>query len=132
MEYDEMLTKIYKEKKIGRGERFVPPDVEIQQNGQRTIISIERFANYVNRPLLHIAKYLMHELTAPGQLDNGKLIMGGKFSKQLVQAKINSYLKEYVICKQCASPDTQMVKTESGLSIKCLGCGAEYPVGKIK
>lgn len=132
MEYDEMLTKIYKEKKSGRGERFAPPDVEVQQHGQKTVINIEKFANYVNRPASQIAQYLMHELTAPGQLENGKITMGGRFSRQAVQTKLNNYLKEYVICKQCASPDTQMVKTDSGLTIKCLGCGAEYPVGKIK
>ena len=127
-----MLKKVLKERQPNKGERFNPPEVEISQSGQKTIINIEKFANYVNRPATHIFKYLMHELTAPGQLENGKITMGGRFSRQIVQTKISTYIKEYVVCKQCGSPDTQMNKVENNTVIKCLGCGAEYPVGRLK
>ncbi|MCL4401037.1 MAG: translation initiation factor IF-2 subunit beta [Candidatus Parvarchaeota archaeon] len=133
MEYDELLGKIMKERKANRGERFIPPDVEVTISGQKTVVGADKFAKYINRPLIHISKYLMHELTAPGQVDeNGKIIIGGKFSKKLVIEKLNSYIKEYVMCKQCNSPDTQMTKIENNFVVKCLACGAEYPVGKIK
>ncbi len=133
MEYDELLSKIMKEKKTGRGDRFAPPQVNIMISGQKTVISADILAKYINRPVAHIAKYLMHELTAPGQIDStGKIIMGGKFSRHLVQDKLDAYVKEYVICKQCKSPDTQMKKVDNNYIITCLGCGAEYPVGRIK
>ncbi|MCL5009848.1 MAG: translation initiation factor IF-2 subunit beta [Candidatus Parvarchaeota archaeon] len=133
MEYEDLLNKILKEKKVGRSERFNPPQVDISISGQKTVINADTFSKYINRPLTHIAKYLMHELTTSGQIDaNGKIIMGGKFSRHLVQEKLNSYIKEYVICRQCGSPDTQIKKVENNFVITCLGCGAEYPVGKIK
>lgn len=133
MEYDELLSKIMKERKTSKGERFIPPEAEVMISGQKTIINAEKLAKYINRPLAHIARYLMHELTAPGQVDEtGKIIIGGKFSKKTVQDKLNAYIKEYVICKQCNSPDTQMTKIENNFVVKCLACGAEYPVGKIK
>ncbi len=133
MEYEELLGKILKEKKSTRGERFMPPEVDVMQSGQKTMVSADKFAKYINRPVAHIARYLMHELTAPGQVDdNDKIIIGGKFSRRAVQEKLNSYVKEYVICKQCGSPDTQMTKVGSNFIVKCLGCGAEYPVGRIK
>lgn len=133
MEYDELLSKIMKEKKASRSERFTPPMADISISGQKTMINADALAKYINRPITHIAKYLMHELTAPGQIDsNGKIIMGGRFSRHLVQDKLNSYVKEYVICKQCGSPDTQMNKIDRNFIVTCLGCGAEYPVGRIK
>ncbi len=133
MEYDELLKKVLKEKKAGRGERFVPPEADVGQSGQKTVINAEKFASYINRPIKHIARYMMHELTAPGQVDEkGNITIGGRFSRRVVQEKLNAYIKEYVICKQCASPDTQMNKIEENFIVKCLACGAEYPVGKIK
>ncbi len=133
MEYDEMLEKVLKEKKGGKGERFMPPEPDVGQVGQKTVINAEELAKYINRPVVHIAKYLMHELTAPGQVDeSGKITIGGRFSRRIVLEKINNYIKEYVICKQDGSPDTQMLKIDNNTVIKCLACGAEYPVGRIK
>ncbi len=133
MEYEDLLKNVLKEKKASSGERFVPPEVEVNQSGQKTVINAEKFANYIKRPIKHIARYLMHELTAPGQIDEkNNIIIGGRFSRRVVQEKLNAYIKEYVICKQCSSPDTQMNKIEENFVVKCLACGAEYPVGKIK
>ncbi len=133
MEYEELLNKIIKEKKVGRNDRFTPPPANITVSGQKTVISADALAKYINRPLAHIAKYLMHELTAPGQVDSmGRIIMGGKFSRHIVQDKLDAYIKEYVICKQCKSPDTQMKKVDNNHIVTCLACGAEYPVGRIK
>jgi translation initiation factor 2 subunit 2 len=133
MEYEELLAKVLKERKVSKGERFIPPEADVTISGQKTIINAEKMAKYINRPIAHIARYLMHELTAPGQVDeNGNIVIGGKFSKRVVQEKLNYYIKEYVMCKQCSSPDTQMSKVDNNFIVKCLACGAEYPVGKIK
>ncbi len=133
MEYEELLKNVLKEKKASSGERFIPPEAEVNQSGQKTVINAEKFANYIKRPIKHIARYLMHELTAPGQIDEkNNIIIGGRFSRRVVQEKLNAYIKDYVICKQCSSPDTQMNKIDENFVVKCLACGAEYPVGKIK
>jgi len=132
MEYDELLRKIMSSKKTTNGIRFTPPAVDIEQSGQRTTITLDKLANYINRPIDHLAKYLMHELTSSGQMEGGKLILAGRFSRNLINEKINGYINEYVICKQCKSPDTQLVKEEKNYFIKCMACGAEYPVGRIK
>lgn len=132
MGYEEMLKKVLESRKSGTGSRFEPPEVNSSQSGQKTIVELDKFAAYVNRSVEHIGKYLMHELTAPGQLDDGKLILGARFSRKAVQDKINQYIKEYIICKECGSPDTHMIKEDRNYIIKCIGCGAEYPVGRIK
>ncbi len=132
MEYDELLNKIIENRKSDLHSRFIPPQVEITQMGQKTVITLGAFANYINRPIKHISNYLMHELISSGQLDGEKLILSGRFSRNIVNEKINNYLNEYVICRQCKSPDTQLIKEGKNYYIKCLGCGAEYPVGRIK
>ncbi len=133
MGYEELMKKITSVRKSGNGDRFEPPEVDIGQQGQKTVINAEKLLKYINRPTVHLSKFLMHELTAPGQVDsNGRIVAGGKFSRKLVQDKINLYIKTYVICRQCGSPDTKMEKQDKNDVIKCLGCGAEYPVGRVK
>lgn len=132
MEYDELLKKITNSKKSTSGVRFTPPAVDINQSGQKTIITLDALASYINRPIDHIAKYLMHELTSSGQIENGKVVLAGRFGRNLINEKINNYIKEYVICRQCKSPDTQMIREDKNYYIKCMACGAEYPVGRIK
>ncbi len=133
MEYDDLVNKILKEKKENKADRFNPPEVDAQQVGQRTVVFLEKLSKYINRPVNHISKYLMHELTASGQIDEGgKVTLGGRFSRKMVNDKIKQYIKEFVVCKQCGSPDTQMSKVDKNYFVKCLGCGAEYPVGRIK
>ena len=131
-DYNELLGNILKGKNSSSGNRFVPPDIEVFQQGQKTIVSADKLAAYINRPVKHIAKYLMHELTVPGQVSEGKIVLGGRFSFKSVKEKIDSYMKEYLFCKQCGSPDTAMNKEESNYIVKCLGCGARYPVGRLK
>jgi translation initiation factor 2 subunit 2 len=142
MDYDEMLKKVTDVRKLNTGNRFEPPEVNSYQSGQKTIIELDKFAAYINRQdkfaayinrqIGHISKYLMHELTAPGQIDGSKLILGGRFSKKSVQDKLNQYIKEYVICRECGSPETHLIREDRNYKIKCMGCGAEYPVGRIK
>ena len=133
MEYEELMKKITNEKKSGKGDRFEPPEIDVIQQGQKTIINADKLMKYINRPMTHLSKFLMHELTAPGQIDeNSRIIIGGKFSRRVVQEKINQYIKEYVICKQCGSTDTKMEKVDKNDIIRCLGCGAEYPVGRVR
>ncbi len=134
MNYEEMLEKAYQQipKRTEKRERFNPPKVQSFIQGNRTIFAnFGEIANYLNRDKQHMMKYLFKELATSGLLDGNRLILTGKFESERLQKKVDKYIKEYVICRQCGSPDTKLVKEDRLHFIKCMACQAKYPVPKV-
>ncbi|MHA1988975.1 MAG: translation initiation factor IF-2 subunit beta, partial [Promethearchaeota archaeon] len=52
--------------------------------------------------------------------------------KDIIQKKIESYVKEYVLCKECGKPDTKLIKEGRITFLKCEACGAKSSVKSIK
>ena len=106
------------------------PNVTIQ--GNRTfIINFTEIANGIRRNPKHLAKFLFRELAKPGHLDSNRLIFQGKVITSLVQSKIDYYIKEFVICKECNRPDTHFEKEDRIRFIKCEACGAKHVLRRI-
>jgi translation initiation factor 2 subunit 2 len=106
------------------------PNVTIQ--GNRTFITnFIDIANVIRRNPKHLAKFLFRELAKPGHLDNSRLIFQGKVTTSLTQSKIDNYIKEFVVCKECNRPDTHFEKEGRIRFIKCEACGAKYVLRRI-
>ncbi len=131
MEYEKLLEEAYKEIKTApaSAERFEIPSVKGQVAGKNTIITnIQEIANYIRRPVEHLAKFLQKELAVAGKIDNSRLILNRKLNSGLVNDKIQLYVKEFVLCHECKKPDTEII-SEKGIKFKhCLACGAKYPI----
>ena len=129
--YENLLEQAYKKVKVVKtgGERFEIPKVEGQISGKNTIITnITPIANYLRRPLEHLAKFLQKELAVPGKIDGDRLILITKLNSQKVNDKIEQYAKEFVICPECKKPDTEII-VEKGIKFKkCLACGAKSSI----
>lgn len=107
-----------------------PPNVTIQ--GNRTFITnFTDITNIIRRNPKHLAKFLFKELAKPGHVDGNRLILQGKVITSLVQSKIDDYVKEFVICKECNRPDTHFEKEGRLKFIKCEACGAKYVLRRI-
>ena len=129
--YESLLNKAYAKVKVvsSSGERFEIPKVSGQVQGKNTIITnITAIANYLRRPLDHLAKFLQKELAASGKIENDRLILNTKLNSEKVNEKISFYAKEFVICLECGKPDTEII-TEKGIKFRhCLACGAKSPI----
>jgi len=129
--YENLLEQAYKKVKVVKtgGERFEIPKVEGQISGKNTIITnIKVIADYLRRPLEHLAKFLQKELAVPGKIDGDRLILITKLNSQKVNDKIQQYAKEFVFCGECQKPDTEII-AEKGIKFKkCLACGAKSPI----
>lgn len=129
--YEELLERALAElpkKKIVRSERFEIPRVRVQREGSRTIIkNFGQVAKVLNRSEDHLSKYLVKSLGTAGFLEAGRLVLQGKFTEDDVQKEIDDYVRRFVICKECGAPDTEFVREERVLMIRCLACGAKYP-----
>lgn len=130
-EYEKLLERALKNipKKKHSGERFEIPTVSGRIEGNKTIVSnFAQIASQLHRDPKHLLKYLQRELATPAHLDNQRLVIGRKISSTIINEKIKRYVEEFVICKDCKRPDTQLTKDHRVLIMKCLACGAKHPV----
>jgi translation initiation factor 2 subunit 2 len=134
MDYEELLKKAMENmpKKEGTGERFEMPRVDSIVQGTQTIIkNFSAIAGALRREPKHVLKFLTKELAAPGSVDGQRAMLQSKLPQRIIQAKLELYVKEYVICKECTRPDTKLVKDGRISLIKCEACGAKSPVKAI-
>jgi translation initiation factor 2 subunit 2 len=124
---DEAFDKVKKPEKTT--DRFEVPKVAGAVSGKNTLLTnIKQIADYVRRPAEHLSKFLLRELATAGKLDGDRLILNTKVNSSKVNDKVAMYTKEFVICKECGKPDTEII-SEKGIKYKhCLACGAKSPV----
>jgi len=109
--------------------RFQIPKVDVTTAGSQTVLkNLRSIASSLNREPSHLAKFLLRELAAAGALKDNQLIVQGKFTPAVIQERVNRYVKEYVLCKECGKPDTRLEKIERIPVLRCEACGARTPV----
>jgi len=134
-DYEKLLDEAYnKVKKIeGSGERFEIPKVEGHFQGKKTIITnFSQITAHIRRSPEHFQKFLLKELAAAGQREGDRLVLNKKVPSAKINPKIEQYIHEFVLCKECGKPDTELVKKDRFAFLQCLACGAKHSVrGKI-
>ncbi len=128
--YETLLEEAYRKvKPIESKERFEVPKVEAITEGNKTIISnFPQICSYLRRDQDHVAKFLLRELATPGLVENNRLILNRKIMTAKISEKLQAYIDEFVICRECKKPDTELIKQEKFMFIKCSACGAKHSV----
>lgn len=129
--YEQLLNETYEKIKpiTHNGERFEIPKIEGHLEGTKTILTnIPQIASYFRRNQDHLIKYLLKELATSGTMKNNILVLQRKINSQKINEKINSYVEEFVLCKECRKPDTELTKDKGFAFMHCLACGAKHPV----
>jgi translation initiation factor 2 subunit 2 len=129
--YEKLLEEAYEKikKSEGNGERFEIPKAEGRFEGKKTIIT--NFAQIVSifrRNPEHLQKFLLKELAASGQKEGDRLLLNIKVPSLRINQKIEEYANEFVICKECGKPDTELSREDRITFIKCMACGAKHSV----
>jgi translation initiation factor 2 subunit 2 len=130
-EYEDLLNDAYTKVKVVevREGRFEVPAIEGHIEGKKTIMTnFLNIASYIRRDPEHFQKFILKELATSGQRDGDRLVLNNKIPSSKVNAKIDQYVKEFVICKECGKPDTELRKENRLNFIHCLACGAKHPV----
>ncbi|WP_319508493.1 translation initiation factor IF-2 subunit beta [uncultured Methanolobus sp.] len=111
--------------------RFVIPEPKIMVEGKTTILdNFNNIADVLNREPDHVMKYLTREMGTAGKIDGMRAIFQGRFSKEQIKSNIDAYVEEFVMCSECGRPDTQLMKMDRIMVLKCAACGAHRPVKK--
>ncbi|MCF7861944.1 translation initiation factor IF-2 subunit beta [Candidatus Woesearchaeota archaeon] len=133
-EYEQMLdTALENMPKIqNKSERFEVPKVKGHLQGNKTVISnFSKIADTIGRPADRLLKYVLKELATPGTKKGNFVIIGSKMPASRINEKIQQFVDDFVICKECGKPDTKVKKEGSVSVLRCQACGARYPI-KIK
>jgi len=127
-EYENLLKKI--QDKISEnkspGPRFELPPVDVMWQGNRTFFrNFAEFPKLLRRDPDKVLQYLSKEFAAPAQLAGDKAVFVGKRDPHDFTALLNRYVKEYLECPTCKSPDTRVEKSNRLTFLVCEACGAK-------
>jgi translation initiation factor 2 subunit 2 len=129
--YEELLEDAYgKIKKVeSSSDRFEIPKIEGHFEGKKTILTnFFQISSYLRRKPEHFHKFLLKELAASGQKEGDRLVLNIKVPSAKLNQKIEQYVREFVLCKECGKPDTELTKEDRISFIRCLACGAKHSV----
>jgi translation initiation factor 2 subunit 2 len=134
MSYEELLERAYEKlpKVKEQKERFEVPQVDSDIQGNVTIFkNFVPVAQAVRREPKHLLKYLTKQMATPGNIEGPRAIFQSKLAKRVIQGKLENYVKDFVMCKECKRPDTKLVKEGRIIILKCEACGAKAGVRSI-
>ena len=127
-EYEKLLKKI--QDKVSENKtsvsRFELPVVDVMWQGNRTFFrNFAEFPKLLRRDPDKVLQYLSKEFAAPAQLAGDKAVFVGKRDPHDFTALLNRYVKEYLECPTCKSPDTRIEKSNRLTFLVCEACGAK-------
>lgn len=81
-----------------------------------------------------VTQFLFAELGTSGSVDGSRrLVIKGRFQQKQIENVLRRYIVEYVSCKTCRSPDSDLTKGENRLYfVTCNSCGSRRSVSAIK
>lgn len=130
-DYEKLLDEAYEKVKSveSSGERFEIPKIEGRFEGKKTILTnFYQIASHIRRNPEHFQKFLLKSLATSGQRESDRLVLNNKIPSAKINPKIEEYIREFVLCKECQKPDTEIVKEGKINYLHCLACGAKHPI----
>ena len=129
--YEQLLEEAYeKVKQSGiNSNRFEIPKIKGHFEGRKTILTnFYQITSYLRRKPEHFQKFILKELAASGQKEGDRLVLNIKVPSSKINQKIEEYIDEFVLCKECKKPDTELIRKDRITFVHCLACGAKHSV----
>jgi len=141
-QYDELLQRVFgimrdknPEMVAGEKKKFVmrPPQVARVGSKKTAFANFTEIAKMLHRQPKHLLAFLFAELGTSGAIDgSNQLIMKGRFQQKHIENVLRRYIKEYVTCHTCRSPDTILNKETRLFFLQCMTCHSSCSVQTIK
>lgn len=140
--YDELLKRVFDIMRAknptmteGGKKKFVmkPPQVVRIGTKKTSFVNFAEICRILHRQPKHLLAFLLAELGTSGSVDGGnQLIIKGRFQQKQIENVLRRYIKEYVTCHTCRSPDTILHKETRLFFLQCETCGSRCSVASIK
>merc|ERR1712241_713615 len=141
-QYDELLQRVFTimrdknpEMVAGKKKKFVmrPPQVMRVGSKKTAFANFVEIAKMLHRQPKHLLAFLFAGLGTSGAIDgSNQLIMKGRFQQKHIENVLRRYIKEYVTCHTCRSPDTILNKETRLFFLQCMTCHSSCSVQTIK
>jgi len=129
--YEKLLKEAYgKIKQTNTSlNRFEIPKIEGHFEGRKTLLTnFYQIASHLRRKPEHFQKFMLKELAASGQKERDRLVLNIKVPSTKINKKIEEYVNEFVLCRECKKPDTELIRKDRINFVHCLACGAKHSV----
>ncbi|BCS83151.1 eukaryotic translation initiation factor 2 subunit beta [Cotonvirus japonicus] len=132
--YEDLLTKLTNSKTSDDIYKKVNlPSVNVSQKNRSSIIAnFNKFPIKLNRDPTDIAKFFKEETGITNSInERGQLIIQGSLSANKCESIIRNYISKFVMCRQCKSTISIIMK-DNGLNyLVCKQCQAKTSLGKF-
>ena len=128
-DYERLLKRI--EDKLGNsdeesGNRFELPIVDVMWEGQKTFLrNFSEFPKILRRDPDKVLQYLSKEFAVPAERLGDKAMFVGRRAPDDFTRLFQIYVKDYLECTTCKSPDTKVLKENLISFLVCEACGAK-------
>jgi len=139
--YEELANRIYSllhsnNPDLGaKQKRYMmkPPQVCREGTKKTVWLNFAEICSILHRKIDHVLNYVLAELGTNGSIDgNQRLVIKGRFQPKQIENVIRHYITEYVACRTCKSPDTNLKKENRLYFLCCEACGSTRSVIAIK
>ena len=128
-DYEKLLKRIeggLSDNKKQATERFELPPVDVMWEGQKTFLrNFADFPKVLRRDPDKVLQYLSKEFAVPAERIGDKAMFIGKRDPDDFTRLFRIYVKDYLECPTCNSPDTKIVKENRISFLICEACGAK-------
>jgi len=140
--YEELLIRVINIMRLknpdmvaGEKRKFVmkPPQVVRVGTKKTSFVNFTDICKLLHRQPKHLLAFLLAELGTSGSIDgNNQLVIKGRFQQKQIENVLRRYIKEYVTCHTCRSPDTILQKDTRLYFLQCETCHSRCSVASIK
>lgn len=127
--YEKLLKRIQNnldDAKKPSSTRFELPAVDVMWEGQKTFLrNFSEFPKVLRRDPDKVLQYLSKEFAVPAERLGDKAMFIGKRDADDFTRLFQIYVKDYLECNTCKSPDTKIVKENRIIFLICEACGAK-------
>ena len=132
IEYERLLKRI--EQSLSNdtrhsAERFELPTVDVMWEGQKTFLrNFSEFPKVLRKDPDKVLQYLSKEFAVPAERIGDKAMFIGKRDPDDFTRLFKIYVKDYLECPTCTSPDTRITRENRIPFMICEACGAKSTV----
>merc|ERR1719281_2030366 len=120
-EYSFLLQRLYeiieaKNPSLGTTKKYVMRPPQIVRVGSKKVgwVNFTEICNMMKRPVDHVMQFVLAEFGTEGSMaGDGQLILKGRYQDRHIESLLKKYIKEYVTCEMCRSPDTNLMRDPS-------------------
>eukprot|EP00591_Stephanopyxis_turris_P000420 CAMPEP_0195525204 /NCGR_PEP_ID=MMETSP0794_2-20130614/25514_1 /TAXON_ID=515487 /ORGANISM="Stephanopyxis turris, Strain CCMP 815" /LENGTH=245 /DNA_ID=CAMNT_0040655605 /DNA_START=79 /DNA_END=816 /DNA_ORIENTATION=+ len=141
-EYEELLDRAmrtlheHNPDLVEKKRRNMKPPQLTRVGTKKTLwVNFQEICTMMQRNPEHVLQFFMAELGTEGNLDgNQRLVIKGKYLPKYIESLLRKYILEYVTCRMCRSPNTELAK-DAGTRLffcSCRDCGSSRSVAPIR